>query len=412
MSTSASSGTQTSLNYLCISTYFKGEAFLEACHAEGNTVYLLTAKKLEHEPWPHHAIEETFYVDDESNRAANIAHITEGFAWLINAKNIDRIVALDDFDVEKAAALREEFRVPGMGQSTSRYFRDKLAMRMKALEEGIPVPRFTALFKDHEINDFADSTSPPYVVKPRSEASAMGIKKVHSKEELWEAVHGLGEQRYRFLAEQFKPGDVYHADSVTFDGKVQFCSVSRYLSTPFEVAHGAGIFRSMTCEPSSDEARRIRELNKHVMKGFGMKYSASHTEFIHCHEDGEFYFLETSSRVGGAHLAEMVEYSSGINLWREWARVESASARGTDYELPPQKQLHAGILVSLAKYETPDQSVFNAPEVQWKINKKWHVGCIIASDDRNRVRQLLDDYMEVTRREFHASAPLPDKAND
>lgn len=401
-----------SLNYLCISTYFKGEEFLKACHAEGNTVYLLTAKKLEQEAWPREAIQEIFYVEDESNSAQNIAHIIKGFAWLMREKNIDRIVALDDFDVEKAAALREEFRVPGMGQSTARYFRDKLAMRMKAQEEGIPVPPFTGLFKDHEINAFADHTAPPYVVKPRSEASAMGIKKVHSKQELWEVIHGLGEERYRFLAEQFKPGDVYHADSVTFDGKVQFCSVSRYLTTPFEVAHGAGIFRSMTCAPESEEAGEVRRLNAFVMKGFGMRYSASHTEFIHCHEDGQFYFLETSSRVGGAHLAEMVEFATGINLWREWARVEHAAACKTTYKLPEVRPKHGGILVSLARYEHPDQSVFAAPEVKWTISKPWHVGCIVASEERARVRALLDEYMEVIARDFHASATMPDKANE
>ncbi|MCH8568926.1 MAG: hypothetical protein LAT67_11705 [Balneolales bacterium] len=400
------------LVYLCISTYFKGGAFLESCHNEGNTVYLLTAKKLEHSPWPRHAVKEFFYLDDESNSAENIDTILKGFAWLIKEKNIDRVVALDDFDVEKAAAVREEFRIPGMGQTTARYFRDKLAMRMKALEEGIPVPAFSDLFKDQHINDFADSTPPPYVVKPRAEASAMGIKKVHSKEELWDVVHGLGDERHRFLVEAFKPGDVYHADSLTYNGKVLFCCVSRYLSTPFEVAHGAGIFRSVTCSPSDKEAKELVKLNAKVMKGFGMRYSASHTEFIHCHEDGKFYFLETSSRVGGAHIAEMVDFTTGVNLWAEWAKIEHASALKNDYTLPEQKKQFGGILVSLARYEHPDQSCFNAPEVKWTINKKWHVGCIVVSDDASRVKELLDDYAGVVQRDFHASAPLPDKATE
>lgn len=400
------------LTYLCISTYYKGGPFLEACANEGNTVFLLTAKKLENSPWPRHAVSEFFYLDDESNTAENIDHIIKGFAWLIKEKNIDRVVALDDFDVEKAAAIREEFRIPGMGQTTARYFRDKLAMRMKAQEEGIPVPAFSDLFKDKHINAFADSVKPPYVLKPRSEASAMGIKKVHSKEELWEAVHGLGDERYRFLVEQFKPGDVYHADSLTFNGKVEFCCVSRYLSTPFEVAHGAGIFRSATCDPNSKEAKALVKLNASVMKGFGMKYSASHTEFIHCHEDGKFYFLETSSRVGGAHIAEMVEHTTGVSLWAEWARIEHASATKTDYKLSKPKRLNGGILVSLARYENPDQSCFDAPEVKWVISKKWHVGSIMVSEKQDRVLELLDQYAEVVQRDFHASAPLPDKATE
>jgi phosphoribosylaminoimidazole carboxylase (NCAIR synthetase) len=36
-------------------------------------------------------------------------------------------------------------------------FSDKLAMRVKAQSEGIPVPAFSALFNDEEINEFADT---------------------------------------------------------------------------------------------------------------------------------------------------------------------------------------------------------------------------------------------------------------
>ena len=45
---------------------------------------------------------------------------------------VDAIVALDDFDVEKATYLRENLRIDSMGQTTGRYFWDKLDMRMRA----------------------------------------------------------------------------------------------------------------------------------------------------------------------------------------------------------------------------------------------------------------------------------------
>lgn len=99
---------------------------------------------------------------------------------------------------------------------------------------------------------------------------------------------------------------VYHVDSLTYEGKVIFSRVSQYLDTPFEVAHGGGIFRSHTIEIGSPEDLALQKLNVDVMKAFGMQYSASHSEFIKCNEDGKYYFLETASRVGGANLAEMV----------------------------------------------------------------------------------------------------------
>lgn len=397
------------MTFLCISCYFKGVDFLRACKAAGNTVYLLTNKKLEHDAWPRESIDEFFYMENDANTPANFGNLAGGMAWLLRTRTVDRIVALDDFDVEKAAFLREEFRIPGMGQTTARLFRDKLAMRQKAAEEGIPVPPFTALFNDEVVNRFAASVPAPWVVKPRAEASATGIRKVHSAEELWQVLRELGEKRYKYLVEQFKPGHVYHADALSVDGKVVFCRVSQYLDTPFEVAHGGGIFRSHTVAFGGEEDEALQALNAKVMQAFGMRFSASHTEFIQSKEDGQFYFLETSSRVGGAHLAEMVEASSGINLWAEWARIETAMATETAYQLPIVRSDYAGIIVSLSRFEWPDLSVFNEPEIVWRMHKKHHVGLIARADERERILELLDQYAERIFRDFHASAPAPDR---
>lgn len=400
------------MTFLCISFYFKGTRFLEACAAAGNTVYLLTKKSLEDRPWPRASLADVFYLEDEANTPKNFEAMRSGVAWLLRENKIDRIVALDDFDVEKAAYLREEFRIPGMGQTTARYFRDKLAMRMKARDAGVPVPPFSALFNNEEINEYAATVAPPWMVKPRSEASAVGIKKVHNAEELWKVVNELGEGRQNYLVEQFLPGDVYHVDVISNEGEIVFCQVSKYLNTPLEVAHGGGIFRSQTVPYKGVEDEGLRKLTSEVMKAFGMRFSASHTEFIRSHKDGKFYFLETSSRVGGAHLAEMVEYASGINLWAEWAKLESALAREEPYELPTVHEHHAGILISLARFEKPDTTSFTDPEIVWRIDKPHHVGFIVQSTSRARVTELLDSYAERVLHEFHASAPIRDKPSD
>lgn len=397
------------MTFLCISCYFKGEAFLSGCKASGNTVYLLTVEKLKSAAWPREAIDEFFYMDKDNNEPENLKNIANGLGWLMRDRKIDRIVALDDFDVEKAAYLREEFRIPGMGQSTARFFRDKLAMRVRARDSGIPVPAFSSLFNNVELAEFANNIAFPCLVKPRGEASATGIKKVHSAEELWQHVHSLGDDRRHYLVEQFRPGDVYHVDSISYKGEVIFCQASRYLSTPFEVAHGGGIFRSVSIPYDHPEAVELRQMTTDVLKAFRMEFSASHTEYIKTSE-GNFVFLETASRVGGAHLAEMVEAATGISLWKEWAILENAEATGTTYELPERRYDEAGILVSLSRYEWPDMSVFDDPEVVWKIHKANHVGMIVQSPSTERIMELLDNYAEKVARDFHASAPPPDKS--
>lgn len=396
--------------FLCIASYFKGNDFLRGMKSTGAKVYLVTSQKLEHKPWAREAIDDIFYVPQGPENEWNMEDVAAGLAWHMRSKKIDRIVSLDDFDVEKGAFLREHFRIPGMGQTTARHFRDKLAMRVEARDSGIPCPAFSDLFNDADIHHFTQTVEAPWIVKPRGQASATGMKKVHSAEELWAHLDHLGGDRHQFLVEQFKPGDVYHVDALSEGGKVIFSRVSKYLSTPFDVAHGGGIFRSVVVPFGSDDDKKLTKLNAEVMKAFGMQYSASHTEFIRNRETGEFYFLETASRVGGAHLAEMVEASSGINLWYEWARLESAVARGEKYQLPKVRNDYAGIIVSLARQEWPDISQFNDPEIAWKMtDMSNHVGLIVQSKKHERIIELLDDYAVRVQRDYHASAPAPDK---
>jgi hypothetical protein len=363
-------------------------------------VYLITSEKLREKPWAFDYIDEIFFMPGQ-DIDWNLDDLLVGVAGLMRERKIDGIVALDDFDVEKAAYLRENLRMPGMGQTTGRYFRDKLAMRMRAKDAGISIPAFSPLFNDDEINEYADTVSPPWVLKPRSEASASGIMKVHSKEELWRKIHELGnENRIKYLVEQFKPGAVFHCDGLNWQGKTLFSITSQYLATPMEISQGGGIFRSANIPYNSADDKAIKKMNEQVMKAFGMQHGANHTEFIKCNDDGKIYFLETASRVGGAHLAEMVEAASGVNLWGEWAKIEDALVKEKEYKLPTIKKEFAGIVLTLSKFEHPDLSGFNDSEVCFRVPLEYHAGLIVKSDNHARVRELLDDYAERLIRDF------------
>jgi biotin carboxylase len=393
--------------FLCISNYFKGNAFLISLKKQGNRVFLVTSENLKEHPWAFEYIDEVFYMPGQ-DLDWDLNLLLQGVGGLMKENKIDAIVALDDYDVEKATFLRENLRISGMGQTTGRYFRDKLAMRIKAQDAGINVPAFSPLFNDEDINQYADHIPAPWVLKPRSEASAHGIIKVHNKDELWKHIHELGDNRLYYLVEQFKPGDVYHADGLMLDGKNIFLTVSKYLATPMEISQGGGIFRSANLEYGSADEKAIKKVNKDIMKAFGLKSGATHTEFIKCHEDGEIYFLETSSRVGGAHLAEMVEAATSINLWTEWAKIEDSLARGKEYKLPKSVKQYAGIVLTLSKFQNPDLSSFDDPEVYFRVPLEYHAGLIVRSKNRDKVLALLDDYADRLTRDFSTSAAAPE----
>ena len=396
-----------SKTFLCISNYFKGNAFLTSLKKQGNRVLLVTTEKLKEKPWAFEYIDEVFYMPGQ-DLDWDLDLLLKGVGGLMKDNKIEAIIALDDYDVEKASFLRENLRIPGMGQTTGRYFRDKLAMRMKAQDAGIRVPPFSPLFNDEEVNQFADQVPAPWVLKPRSEASAHGIIKVHTKEDLWKHIHELGDNRLYYLVEQFKPGDVYHADGLQVDGKTVFLTVSRYLATPMEISQGGGIFRSANLKYGSEDDKAIKKVNEAIMKAFGLKNGASHTEFIKSREDGQIYFLETASRVGGAHLAEMVEAATDVNLWAEWAKIEDSVAKGKNYELPKVAKNYAGIVLTLSKYEQPDLSSFDDPEVYFRVPLDYHAGLIVKSPKQERIIQLLDQYADRFAKELSTTAEAPE----
>ena len=127
-------------------------------------------------------------------------------------------------------------------------------------------------------------------------------------------------------------------------------------------------------------------------------------EFIKGHEDGRFYFLETAARVGGANIVEMIEAATGINLWREWARIETASQEHP-YQLPEHQQNYGGVIVTLARQEHPDTSAYQDPEIVWRLDKRHHVGFVVAAQNPDRVQFLLDEYSRRFADDFFAKLP-------
>jgi biotin carboxylase len=392
------------LTFLCITTYEKGQEFMRECKRQGCSVILLTAERLRDAEWPRECLDDTFYLPAELPLADTVQAVTH----LARSQKIDRIVALDEFDMETASTLREHLRVPGMGLTTMRYFRDKLAMRMRALDRDVRVPDFVPVVNHTDIRYYLAHVPGPWVLKPRQEASAIGIKKLHNADELWPILDQLGDKQSSYLLEKFVPGDVYHVDSVVSENEVVFMNVSKYGKPPMNVAQGGGVFTTYTVPRGSDDDAALREMNLTLIAALGLVRGVAHAEFIQAHADGHFYFLECAARVGGAYINEMVEAATGINLWREWARIEIASGDGS-YRLPAVREEYAGVILSLARQEWPDTSGYNDSEVVLRIKRHHHAGLVLRSTDPERLRGLLENYARRFAEEFTAVEPPKEK---
>lgn len=396
---------KSSVNIICFATFFKGGDFIRECKAHGCNVILVTKEKMLQEDWPRDVIDEVFALPND----APVELFLDLVAHVAKTRKPDRIVALEEFDVVVAALAREHLCLPGMSSSTAKTFRDKYSMAVKARDAGLTVPEFVTAINDEEIADYLKRVPPPWVMKPRSDVSAIGIRKLDHADDAWKAIEDLNQREalrerasYHVLA-RFIAGEVFHVDSLVTDGRVTFAGVNKYGRPPLQVAHGGGAYISQTIPHDSPDKKKLLDINRRLIKAMRMETGATHAEFIKSDADGDFYFLEIAARVGGAYIADVLEAASGINLWREWAKLEVGGV-SNPARVRPRKE-HAGIILSLAKQEFPDTSAYDDSEVAYRVKKKHHAGLIVRSKNHNRVTELLHDYAVRFENDFIAVLP-------
>ena len=418
------------LNIVCLATYFKGGDFIRECKRLGCNVILVTKEKMLQEDWPRESLDDLIAVPNDAGPPLMIDLVS----FISRKLKVDHVVALEEFDVMTAALIREHFCLPGMSSSTAKTFRDKLRMAGTAKAAGIVLPEFVPLINPDALREFMERVPPPWIVKPRSDVSAIGIRKVNEPDEVWNLMNEMNEReslRERasyYLLAQFVAGEVFHVDSLVSNGRVLFAGANRYGRPPLEVAHGGGAYVSRTIAHRSEDERKLFAINRKLVKALKHESGAAHAEFIKSDADGRFYFLEIAARVGGAYIADVLEAASGLNLWREWARMEVADGRSRrqeqeagsgkkacgeeriDYKVKPLRNEYAGIVLSLSRQNAPDTSSYDDPEIVYRVKKDHHAGLIVRSNKLERVEELLTQYAARFADDFVAVVPPLEKA--
>jgi biotin carboxylase len=315
---------------LCITVSNTGHRFLEELANLHCQAVVLTIDELRHAEWPLDAKSELHSMP----AGMTLQQITNTVTYLARSRKFARIVALDRFNVEVAAALREHLRISGMGVSTARYFSDKLAARVKAAHLGIRVPAFTPIANYDELRSFIHAVPAPWLLTPRSEAWGSATRQLQESDQVWRALDELGDSQSGFLLEQWIDGDRFHVDSITADGTVVFSAVSPYRGTLSHGLQQGELLPTVQVTCGTADIEGLRRVNTALLSSMRMARGVTHTEFLRSDVTKDFYFMDTSASVDDGCIADMVKETHGLNLWREWARLEVAAMRGEPYALP------------------------------------------------------------------------------
>jgi hypothetical protein len=102
------------------------------------------------EDWPRESLDDLIAVPNDAGPPLFI----DLLAFLARKRKIDRVIALEEFDVVTAALMREHLCLPGLSSSGAKIFRDKLSMAVHSQRAGINVPEFVPLVNAEEVDEF------------------------------------------------------------------------------------------------------------------------------------------------------------------------------------------------------------------------------------------------------------------
>lgn len=239
----------------------------------------------------------------------------------VRGHHIDMVLANWEPLVMTAARLNERFGLGGMSVDTVRGFRDKQLMKDRVAAAGLRVPRAQRAHSIADVWKAIETIGYPAIIKPISGAGSADTYKVSSAAELTTVLPQLRHVA-EAIVEEFIAGDEYTYDAVCIDGVPAYESVTQYIPNALEMRSQEWVSPIMISLRDLDQPhiRPGLELGRGVLRALGMGDGMVHMEWFRT-PTGEVVFGEIACRPGGACVVDLMNYTSDIDLFREWARV-------------------------------------------------------------------------------------------
>lgn len=239
----------------------------------------------------------------------------------LRGRRVDRVESLWEPLVIAAAKVREALGVPGMSVDTVEGFRDKQLMKERVAGAGLRVPKAERARSQAEVRAAAGRLGFPLILKPIAGAGSADTYRVDGPAQL-DAVIRATAHVSEASCEEFVDGEEYTYDTICVNGVPVYENVCRYLPRPLIARTNEWI------SPVVVTVRDLRqphiqagiELGRGVLKALNMGTGFTHMEWYR-KPNGEVVFGEIGCRVGGARLIDQMNFTSDIDLYREWARA-------------------------------------------------------------------------------------------
>jgi biotin carboxylase len=215
--------------------------------------------------------------------------------------------------VPVVASLAEALGLPGIGTDTAHLLTNKLAMRARLAEAGIPQPRFATVRTAAEARRAAPDIGFPAVLKPADSAGQAGLARIESAgdAEAHLAAAVAASPAGEAVLEEYVEGTEMNGIVVVQDGEVLATVLCDRLRPP---GRGFGVSWLHVYPPTVEGDRRAEaaRIAADTVRALGLETGIGFPQLIATPEGG-LAVIECAARIGGM-MAEHLRHALGIDL--------------------------------------------------------------------------------------------------
>jgi len=232
-----------------------------------------------------------------------------------NRHEVDGVLTVSaDRAVPVVAAVAERLALPGIGTATAHLMTNKIAMRRRLGDAGVPQPRFAAVRNLHEGRAALATVGLPAVLKPADSGGQRGVFRLDTPDDLERHLHAalVESSSEEAIVESFHDGIELNGLVIARGGQVELLTLSDRLRPP-GIGFGVGWIHVYPSTIYGHALEQAEQAAVRAVRTLGLKDGIAFPQII-VTEPGEARIVEVAARIPGGQMADLARHATGVDL--------------------------------------------------------------------------------------------------
>ncbi len=219
-----------------------------------------------------------------------------------------------DRAVPVVAGVAERLGLPGIGTETAHMMTNKIAMRRRLADAGVPQPRHAALRHVREIRSAAEAVGFPAVLKPADSAGQRGLFLVLSIDDIERHLYAALAQSTdeEAILESYHSGLEVNGLLVARGGEITVLTLSDRRRPP-GIGFGVALAHVYPSTLYGDALAEVERVGRATVHALGLEDGIAYPQVI-WGDDGVARLIEVAARIPAGQMDSVARYGVGIDL--------------------------------------------------------------------------------------------------